>query len=748
MKVQQPRPRRAGFPAVRESYFLALGLLLFAGGCGWLGQGAAPGPKVVEPSALTVTVREPLGLSRTSWPVSTGVPFPAGSVTDASQLVVYDDTDAPRPVQSRVLSQWPDGSVRWALLDWAADLAPRQERQYRVAPGFPVTPVRAVRVYDQNDRIDVDTGPLQFSIPKRRFAWLQQVRLAGVQMISAPIVSFLDIDGKRIEALPPASVTITEAGPLRVRIEIRGHYAVALDYIVRVDAYANKPFVRILHTFEQHSSEAYTYVRRITATIPMSLRGQSWYRAGQEKGPELAGRLGSDGFALLQEDNDTLRVNGVRRAGHAAGWVDLGDETHGVALATRFFWQQYPQSVNLRPNGITYNLWAPEQEPAAVGMGSAKTHEVVLHFHGRKPRPQLDMVALTEPVLAWVDPNWTVASGALRNSVAPSAAAQPFLDALGTAYRRYQEEAASERWDDGGQVQCSDAVHERPRQGFFGMFNWGDWNYPGYHSTAHGCEAWGNLDDDMTQVLALAYTATGDRAYHEGMTAAARHYMDVDHIYYQHDHPEWVGMNHPGKPLHFSFERGGVDLGNAWTEGLLTYFYLTGDDRSLDAARGIADYLVSRAYSTAPASPRRLGWPQVALVAMYEATGDTKYRNAAEEYARKAMAAYAPGKVKDWRLGVLAEGLAYTHSVTQDAAMRRWLERYGSAVNARQATVDSRLLPAWAYVGRVTSRPDDVRDASVALSHRQFGSWGKPFTIRGWVGFAVLAPKAPGTRRR
>lgn len=721
---------------------------MFAGGCGWLGQGAAPLPKLVAPAALTVTVREPLGLSRSSWPVTTGIPFPAGMVTDVSQLVAYDDTDTPRPVQSRVLSQWADGSVRWALLDWRADMAPRQERQYRIAAGPSLPSDRGLRVYDLDDRVDVDAGPLQFSVPKNRSGWLQQVRLAGLQMLSAPVVSFLDIGGRRVEALPPTSVTVVDSGPLRARIELRGHYATALDYVLRIEAYANKPFVRVLHTLEQRSSDPYTYVRRITAVVPTALRGLSWYRAGQENGPQFAGRLTARGFALVQEDNDTLRVGGVRRAARAAGWVDLGDETHGVALGARFFWQQYPQSFDLGLAGITYNLWAAEQEPAAVGMGSAKTHELVLHFHGRKPRPQLDMIALSEPVLAWVDPNWTVASGALRNSTASSPTVQPFLDALGTAYRRYQEEAASERWDDSGQVQCSEATRERPRQGLFGMFNWGDWNHLGYHSTKNGCEAWGNLDYDLTQVLALAYAATGDRAYHEGMTAAARHFMDVDIIHYQHEHPEWVGMSHPGKPLHFSFEPKGVDLGSAWTEGLLTFYYLTGDERSLEAARGIADYLVARAHGPLPSSPRRLGWPQVALVAMYEATGELKYRSAAETYASKAIATYAPGKVDDWRLGVLAEGLAYTHSVTYDAGIWNWLYRFAGAVNSRHAGVDPRLFPAWAYVGKLRPRPDYVRDAGIALSQRRFGSWGKPFTIRGRVGFAVHAQNVPGVRRR
>ncbi|MFI5396860.1 MAG: beta-L-arabinofuranosidase domain-containing protein [Candidatus Binatia bacterium] len=737
--------RHISRPGLQAGALLVVLLLtadtLFTSGCSWA-RTSASGSRVAAttPAQLALDVREPSGLVRNHWPITAGVPFPSGAVRDVSRLVISDDANVSTPLQSRVLSHWPDGSVRWALLDWQVDLQPQQERRYRVATGDSVAAGQGVQVHDLADRIDVHTGPLQFSVPKDRFAWLQQVRLEGTEIVSGPIASAFNIDGKRVEAQVPTTVRITESGPLRVRIEIRGHYATSFDYVVRVDAFAGQPFVRIFHTFEQHSPEPYIFVRQISAMIPLALRGGAWYRAGQEKAVEFSGKLTADGFTLVQEDNETLRVGTAQRPGHAAGWADVGDDKHGVAVAARFFWQQYPQSFSLRPNGITYNLWAPEEKPARVGMGAAKTHEVVLYFHGKKPPPQITLAAVTEPVLAWADPNWTVATGALRNSVAPSPAADAFLGELAAAYQRYQAGAAKERWDDSGYVKCPDPAHERPRHGFFGMFNWGDWNYPKYHDTTKGCDAWGNLEYDMTQVLALAYAATGAGAYHEGMVAAARHFMDVDHVYYQYQRPKWTGMNHPKNPLHFTFELGGVDIGHTWTEGLLSYYYLTGDERSLDAARGIADYLVDRLRAgVRRGNPRQWGWPQIALVAAYEATGDAKYRDAARAYAQKGMAAHAPDKIKDWKVGILAEGLAYTHSVTQDPAIWQWLARYAAAVGVHQASADPRFLPALAYVGRVESRMEYTRGATAGLSRLKFGNWGKPFTIAGRLGFALAS---------
>ncbi len=714
---------------------------LFVRGCSWARMDAGSGPKsaLPAPDQLTVDVKEFLGFARNHWPVTVGVPFPSGMVTDPSRLTLADDHNAAAPLQTRVLSRWPDGSVRWALLDWQADLEAQQQRVFRVIPGPPAPASQGVRVRDLADRLDIDTGPLQFSIPKKRFAWLQQARLNGVDILSGPISSFFNVDGKRIDGQAPTSVSITESGPARVRVEIRGRYGAAFDYIVRVDAFANQPFVRVLHTFEQHSAEAYTSVRQIGATIPLSLRDKAWYRVGQENAPELSGRLRSDGISIVQEDNETVVVGGSRRPGRASGWIDVGDEQRGVAVAARFFWEQYPQGFRLQPSGVTYNLWAPEVAPAKVGMGSAKTHEVTLYFHDKKPPPLLAIRALTTPLRGWTDPRWTVFSGALRNSIIPSPATDTFLHELNAGYRRYLETADKERWDDSGQVRCPEPAQERPRHGFYGMFNWGDWNYPGYHDTTKGCDAWGNLEYDMTQVLALAYAATGERAYHEGMLVAARHFMDVDRIHYQYEHADWVGMNHPKNPLHFTFELGGVDLGHTWTEGLLSYYYLTGDDRALDAARGIADYLVTRVQGWITyGNPRQWGWPQIALVATYEATGDPKYKEAARAYARRGMR-YAPDRFKDFKMGVLAEGLAYTHSITGDNDIADWLNQYAAAVHGQGATADARFLPALAYVARLRARPEYARTASASVMRLKFGNWAKPFTIAGRLGFAILS---------
>ena len=692
---------------------------------------------------LGLEVAAVAGLGHQAWPLSTGVPLPRGVVPDPSVLALRGPRGA-LPLQVRPLSRWSDGSLRWALVDWQDELSGTSVRRYELERGRRVDTPGALRVTDQADQVVVDTGVLRFTVPKHRFAVLEQVRLKDRLVVSGPVRSFFRVGGVRLDGLPPRSVAVTDSGPVRVRIEVRGRYAARVEYVIRIDAFAGQPFVRLLLSFEQHAAEPYTAVEQIGLEVPMQLGDGTAYTAGVVDGGSLSAPVGPEGRALVQLDNQEFTATGVRRAGKLAGWADLHDTAHGVAVVSRFFWQEYPQSLHLGRAGLTANLWAPEAGPAKVGMGAAKTHELVLYFHrAEAPSPER-LAALAQSVPVRLDPAAVVASGAMRNSVTPVADAAAFLRNLSAGYERYLHHVANETWDDSGSVRCSSEGGGRTRRGFYGMLNWGDWNFPGLRDATKGCEAWGNLEYDLPQVLALAYAATGERVYHDGMVAAARHFMDVDRIQFHPTRPGWVGMNHPKNPLHFSFELGGVDLGHTWVEGLLSYYALTGDERGLEAARGIADALVRRIDGIVwSGNPRQWGWPQIALVAAYEATRNDVYRRAAQAYARRGMAAHPPDQITHWKIGILAEGLAYTYSVTDDPAIRDWLVRYAAAVKSRGADVERRLVPAVAYVGRITGQREYTDVGRAVLTTLQFGTWGKPFTIAGRVGFSLLANATP-----
>ena len=91
-------------------------------------------------SPIAVSVREPDGIPRAHWPLTFSVPLARGALSAGASLVVRDETGGALPVQTRPLSRWPDGSVRWLQVDTQVDLRARQTRGLRVEAGTPPPP--------------------------------------------------------------------------------------------------------------------------------------------------------------------------------------------------------------------------------------------------------------------------------------------------------------------------------------------------------------------------------------------------------------------------------------------------------------------------------------------------------------------------------------------------------------------------------------------------------------------------------
>ena len=65
---------------------------------------------------VILTVQEESGIERRAWPVTRGVPLPQGAVADCADLWLEDARGRAVTLQSRPLSHWPDGSIKWVLL--------------------------------------------------------------------------------------------------------------------------------------------------------------------------------------------------------------------------------------------------------------------------------------------------------------------------------------------------------------------------------------------------------------------------------------------------------------------------------------------------------------------------------------------------------------------------------------------------------------------------------------------------------
>ena len=688
-------------------------------------------------------IAEAAAVARHAEPATTGVPFPRGAVRDIAAIWVADAAGAVVPSQATVLERWPDGSLRWVLVDALVNAGANGEALYVVREGAPrIATGPRLRLEQTPDGTTIDTGVLRVTVPASGDALASAVELGGqrVGRIPLPALVVESAHDRDPTGEPPRVET---DGPVRAELLLRGRWPDGAAYEARLAAFAGQPVVRLRYTLTNMGFASSLSIRRLGVSAPGAFTAGAFGIGGAVR------RFAplTDPHALRQPDADVAQLDHVPTGGRADCWVSGTGSQGTTLLVSPSCWQQYPQELAISQDALRLDLLAGGEEPVGLGRGAAKTHELWFVFQppagGTPPR---DVAAgLASPLIPQVDPRWVVRTGALGQSLAPEdAGAGSFLRRLGEAFRRYQARGAAERWDEGPPGDCVARISEHVHTGFFGALNWGDWNFPGYRDRTKGCDAWGNLEYDLTQVLGLGWVATGKRPMWDAFVAAALHYRDVDIIYHDPEHPDRVGLNHPHKVGHFLPETTqNVDLGHAWLEGLITHYRLTGERRSLDAARAMGDALAGRVGKAG--NPRQFGWPMIALAALADSTGDARYRDAATRFAEPALQAFDPTpSAGDWKVGILADGLAAVQAVAPAGERLTWLTRYADAL----VTAPADRFPDARYalpLGVLAGWTGDARYRDRALTVAEgleIGDWGKALAIGGRTGFRLLGPLA------
>jgi len=264
-------------------------------------------------------------------------------------------------------------------------------------------------------------------------------------------------------------------------------------------------------------------------------------------------------------------------------------------------------------------------------------------------------------------------------------------------------------------VKAYAAAREKMRD--YGMLNYGDW-YPERRAN------WGNVEYDTQHAFFLEYIRSGNEAAFFLGAAAELHNRDVDTVHFSPD-PSQVGMvyvhqmGHVGgyykkaPPGTLGFPRAGGSIGHAWCEGHFDHYFLTGDRRSYETGRAVADYFVrkelSRPYDYS--STRVPGWHLIMNAAALAATGDPYYLNASrvvvervletQDVERRPLPSHQAAGRKPYQQGgwsrmmvpghchceprhrgnagfmiaVLLSGLKYYHDVTGDERVKQCIIR-------------------------------------------------------------------------
>lgn len=334
------------------------------------------------------------------FPVTGGVPFARGALADAD-AVRLTARGRPLPLQAEVLAWWPDGSVKWLLLDFQA--APGLERlTLDYGPGVERPPARGIVARAEADAVTVDTGPLKFRVREGGSGFIDDLWFRGTRVAAAGegrrhFMDFVHTDSpadyRPMSRLvrggrPDASTLVVDAvilekrGPLHAVVRVDGRTTYrhvgstiegteakgACPFRLRLHAYAGQSFLRVEHFFVYEGDGDHDFVRALGLRLPLP-PGASTIRfigdAVVRPEQPVAGlcQQSADDFQVWASDGRAVQV--VHLGGRFEGVLDVAGEGAGLAMGVKELWQNHAKGLraDLQARHATIYLWPPEAPP-------------------------------------------------------------------------------------------------------------------------------------------------------------------------------------------------------------------------------------------------------------------------------------------------------------------------------------------------------------------------------------------------
>jgi len=702
-------------------------------------------------AALAGTVPLQITPSTPPLPITCGVPFPPGELKSPDAVRAIDAGGHEVPAQVVQTAAYPDGSVRWLLVELPSNRAAAMEYGDGVRRGEIDAPLKVV---ETADAIAVDTGPLQFTVRKRGFNGLNEVR-CGAHPIVAPGGQggpyFLDERGTAYRACldQDSDVAVELSGPLRSVITARGWFASAAGerkcrYIVRIHAFAGQPWLRVLFTWIMTESTGDLRFRDIGIALPMAVSTSS-------VGLGLSARTAVLPATLVQVDHDHALLNGQATSQAADGWLAAQGSAGGCAIGVRDFRHLFPKELSATAEELAFHLWpahAPEPAPRPVtdailphlwfahegrlldfavpesytslvgehteyeyrylrsaadanAMGLAKTHELSMLF----TRPGEDTAAVAarlhfgfqDPPTAIPSPRWMCDSGVFGR-----------IDPVDTATFPDDEAMISNTFDAERRME--------DHNGDYGMWNYGDSHTSWDMSRGRfddGYRVWRNTHHGAPRLPWLLYVRSGDPKYLQYAVRNTRHVADEDFCHWST--PEVEALPYPkGKIrgalndykglVHWHSGNRLTDY-NSMTDFLIWSWHLTGDRWPLEVALDWGEAVKSR--YTKPFGHREGAGTCAALLALYDETLDPRLREIAGEIANHLLSTQREdGSFPQWEdyAPWLERWCELTGDEQAKAALVRWadayLAGYGDSMSTYHVCGELNILSyAWHYSG-------------------------------------------------
>lgn len=624
--------------------------------------------------------------------VTMGFPLPRQRARATDQLELLDARRQPVPLAATPLALWPDGSIRWALLQFAgASGQTNIVRLYTNGSASRPMPHPVIRIVTNTDAIRIDTGALEAELSRAQLLGAIRVggRRAGPELRMEMVITN---EGAihELHAGPAESLEIESQSPLHADVRWRGRFVAGngapsgMTYDLRLRAAAGSAQLRcwltVLHAVARQKPwedlKPQVGLRNWRVVLQLPGPAQHWIFGGAAGTVAVTNAASAE---LRQPDDLQYTVSAgetvVAKGTRAPGWFTAVGEPAAVTVGLRHFWQNHPQALWAGGNRLELRLWR-SGEPFAWEGGLAKTHEFVIEVGSQAPAAW-DVT----PLRAVADPVWlcgSEAAGALlpRNDEA----LRHF------AYWECWREDAMRRW-----------ANAMPT----GLRDFGDGYMGGPYK---GKNAYMNLEYDVPMDFLFQFLRTGQVGFLESAEVMARHQADIDT-------ENVAGFAWKHSPSHTTTE---AEFGHVFLRGLLLHHLLTGERRSREMAERVGDWIAqSLKRGQGVGNERQIGWSLYALSALYEITRKPLHLEGAQALCSRLAREQAPtGKFNirwDNRIaffnGIAMSGMLQVDEIAPDPALETALLRVADRTLGMYPEYACRTLNAYCWAVQRTRDP-------------------------------------------
>lgn len=560
-------------------------------------------------------------------PITIGVPFPRGLLNDPA-TVALTCSGADLPLQTNPLAHWPDGTVKWLLLDFllppgtaALTLQSVQQKQ---------PSQKCVQVEQSSAEICVATGKIRFSLNPKAL----KISLAGKDAAPSSTLEYR-LQSAAGEFITPKveDCSVESAGPVHATICFTGMFPdqKGLRFTARLHCFADSSLLRLDFTIHNpnrarhpgglwdlgdrnailfrelvlaiqlpQSPSTLTYSLEPTQPSQQTTKFPFEIYQDSSGGDNWQSRnhlnrlrqipLQFRGFRLHHGDAEQ---SGDRATPTVA--VTCGSQT--LALSVPNFWQEFPKSIDLADSLLSVGLFPTQfSDLHELQPGEQKTHTVWLDLAASQSAPLDSLSWVHSPATVLPDSHWLEQSRALPFFVADTLLNNPLDDLLKeclagpNSFAKRREIIDEYGWRN------------------FGDF-WAD-HEQAYFDGPTPIISHYNNQYDMILGFLLHYLRTGDSGYRSLLDPLARHVVDIDIYHTDQDKAAYNGglfwhtdhykdaLTSSHRAYSIANQKPGQSYGGGpcnehnYTTGLLHYYYLTGDSNARSAVLSLANWVI------------------------------------------------------------------------------------------------------------------------------------------------------------